>query len=350
MAGQQTPTEAEISTNPKSPYEGSSQIVTSNVYNFETENGRTYHGYRAGTYHFPNDETELDRLDLQFEILKQSFSARNYFAPLSKPERILDVGTGTGQWAIEVADEFPAAEVQATDLSPIQPSDVPENLQFFIDDANEEDWAVPPEYFDYVHARVLSGCFSDFRDIIRKGYYYTKPGGFMESQEIMSVPYCDDGTIPADWPFLEWTKIINEAAERARRPVGIANKLKRWYEEAGFVDVHEEIFKMPMNGWPRDPHLKRIGRMSEENWHAGLSAFSMGLFSRVLSWSKDEIEVFLVNVRKCLSDKRVHAYHKVYVVWGRKPLQGEKKGTEAASPKKDTLESRVSSLTTIIGA
>jgi SAM-dependent methyltransferase len=250
---------------------------------------------------------------------------------LSNPQRILDIGTGTGQWSIEIADEFPEAEVQATDLSPIQPTDVPENLQFFIDDAREEDWGVPPGHFDYVHTRVLVGCFPDFGDIIRKGFLYTKPGGYMESQEIMSIPFCDDGTMPADWPFLEWSKIVHEAAVTAERPVDIANRLKGWYEQAGFVDVQEQVFKMPMTGWPRDLHLRRLGRMSEENWHAGLSAFSMGFFSRILKWTKTEIEVFLVDVRKCLSERQVHAYHKIYVVWGRKPLEGEQTSSTSQS-------------------
>lgn len=43
-----------------------------------------------------------------------------------------------------MGDEFPDAEVEATDLSPIQPSSVPVNVHFFIDDATEDDWAVPP--------------------------------------------------------------------------------------------------------------------------------------------------------------------------------------------------------------
>ena len=30
-----------------------------------------------------------------------------------------------------------------------------------------------------------------------------------------------------------------------------------------------------------------------------------------------------MNVRKAIQDKNVQAYHKVYVVWGRKPLDGE---------------------------
>jgi methylase of polypeptide subunit release factors len=50
-----------------------------------------------------------------------------YEAPLEDPEKILDIGTGTGIWAIEMADMFPNAEVIGTDLSPIQPDWIPSN-------------------------------------------------------------------------------------------------------------------------------------------------------------------------------------------------------------------------------
>jgi ubiquinone/menaquinone biosynthesis C-methylase UbiE len=233
----------------------------------------------------------MDRLEFQYEILKYAFFDRNYFAPLKTPKTILDVGTGTGNWAIEMGDEFPDAEIQATDLSPIQPLQVPANVHFFIDDASEDDWVLPPAYFDYVHTRVLLGCFTDFRDIIKKGFHYTKPGGYMESQEIMSTLYCDDGTMPPDWPFLEWTKLGDKAAMEADRPLRIANKLKRWYEATGFVDVQEKVFRLPVNSWPGDPHLKTLGQMSEDNLLAGVQGFSMGLFSRILNWNKNEIEV-----------------------------------------------------------
>lgn len=190
-----------------------------------------------------------------------------------------------------MGDEFPDAQIEATDLSPIQPDTVPNNVRFFIDDASEEDWALPPAYFDYIHTRVLLGCFTDFRQVINRAYHYTKPGGYMESQEIMSTMYCDDGTMPADWPFLDWNQTIDYAAMEADRPMRIANKLKRWYEEAGFVDVQEKVFRLPVNSWPRDKHLKTLGKMQEANWLAGLAGISMGLFSRVLNWSKTEIEV-----------------------------------------------------------
>ncbi|KAJ5041143.1 uncharacterized protein L3040_005696 [Drepanopeziza brunnea f. sp. 'multigermtubi'] len=330
LAQKQTPIEAD-SADAESP-DASTRSLTSDAANFEEENGRTYHGYRAGTYPFPNDASENERLDSQYLMLKYTFEGRNYFAPLSNPKRILDIGTGTGRWATEMGDEFPDAEVQATDLSPIQPSCVPVNVHFFIDDASEEDWAVPAAYFDFIHTRLLIGCFTDFRDIIRKAFYYTKPGGWMESQEFLSTPLCDDGTMPKDWPFLDWTNYVEDASVASGRPLRIAHKLKRWYEEVGFVDVQERIFRIPINPWPREKHLKAIGRQSELNCLDGLSGFSMRYFSRNLKWTKTEIEVYLVNVRSAISDRSVHAYHRAYVVWGRKPLESEVSASSRTGP------------------
>jgi tRNA G46 methylase TrmB len=44
-------------------------------------------------------------------------------APVTKNiETVLDIGTGTGIWAIDFADEFPETNIIGTDLSPIQPN------------------------------------------------------------------------------------------------------------------------------------------------------------------------------------------------------------------------------------
>jgi hypothetical protein len=192
-----------------------------------------------------------------------------------------------------MGDLYPEATIEATDLSPIQPSSVPENVHFIIDDAEQEDWCVPADHYDYIHTRVLLGCFSDFRNVIAQGFHHTKPGGWMESQEVMSMPSCDDGTMPDDWPVLDWHRCMDDAAmsPETNRPLRIANRLKKWYIEAGFVDVQEKVFKMPINTWPRDREMKTLGKWWGENILLGLQGFSLAYFSRVLGWSKDEIEV-----------------------------------------------------------
>ncbi|MCJ1362712.1 hypothetical protein MMC16_001818 [Acarospora aff. strigata] len=313
----------------------STQSLTDSICNYPIENGRSYHKYREGSYCFPNDPAELERLDLQYEMLKILHRGRIYFAPLHKPKRILDIGTGTGIWPIDMAELFPSASIIGTDLSPTQPNMIPSNVHFLIDDASEPDWLYPPSHFSYIHTRILLGCFEDFRQIINRSFKYLEPGGYMESQELYSTLYCDDGTMPPDWKLLEWIRHLDDAAMTFGRPLRIANKLKRWYQEAGFVDVEERVFKLPINPWPEDQRQKELGRWSEMNMLDGIQGFSLAWFSRVLGWTKAEIEVFLVGVRKAISQREVHAYNKSYVVWGRKPYPHElaAKATANAKPK-----------------
>ena len=97
--------------------------LTSSIEDYPMENGRRYHAFKDGTYIMPNDESELDRLDLTHNMLKISMGMKLFDATFSKaPKNILDIGTGTGMWAIEMADEYPEAEIVGTDLSPTQPS------------------------------------------------------------------------------------------------------------------------------------------------------------------------------------------------------------------------------------
>lgn len=64
-------------------------------------------------------------MDLQHHIWKMLQNGGLITAPIKDPLQILDIGTGTGIWAIEVAEEYPAAVVTGTDISPIQPDWIP---------------------------------------------------------------------------------------------------------------------------------------------------------------------------------------------------------------------------------
>ncbi|KAL8832323.1 MAG: hypothetical protein Q9191_000324 [Dirinaria sp. TL-2023a] len=69
-----------------------------------------------------SDDAEMERMDIKHHIFILLCSGNLHLAPLTKPERILDLGTGTGIWAMEMADQYPESTVIGTDLSPVQPT------------------------------------------------------------------------------------------------------------------------------------------------------------------------------------------------------------------------------------
>lgn len=284
------------------------------------------HPLTQPAYHFPNDANEIDRLEYQHLLVNHCLQSKLFYSPIPPPPyplTILDIGTGTGNWAIEMGDLYPEGTIEATDLSPIQPSAVPANVQFIIDDAEQADWAIPENYYDFVHTRILEGCFLDMGAVIKTAFKHTKPGGYLESQELNPYPHSDDGTMPDDWPFMRYVEKLQEASLEVGRELNIAPKLRGWFEAAGFVDIQQRVFKAPIGRWPKDPDMKDLGHWWAENMSVGLAGFSLAYFSRALGWSAEEIELYLVDVRKSLTDRDVHAYHRMYVVWGRKPEVGE---------------------------
>lgn len=82
----------------------------------------------------PNDEQEMDREDMKHHWFKLILNGNLHLAPLQSPQRILDLGTGGGNWCVEMAELYPNASIVGTDLSPVQPGAVPPGVQFEIDD------------------------------------------------------------------------------------------------------------------------------------------------------------------------------------------------------------------------
>lgn len=149
-----------------------SQSVRSSVYDFKYENGRRYHAFREGAYFAPNDEPEQERMDIQARAMTLASGSLLHHCPVKDPQRILDVGTGTGIWAIEAGDTYPAAEVIGCDLSPIQPDWVPPNVKFLVDDA-EDTWTWPDDHFDLIFTRLLvSGSIMDKKKYFTQAFRY----------------------------------------------------------------------------------------------------------------------------------------------------------------------------------
>ena len=90
--------------------------------------------------------------------------------------------------------------------------------------------------------------------------------------------------------------------------------------DAGFVNVEEKVFKIPLGTWPKNKTMKSIGMYLRSVIYDGLQGISMGPFTRALKWSPQEVEVFLVDVRKGLMDSSTHSYIPFHVVYGQKSI------------------------------
>src|SRR6266487_3619718 len=117
---------------------------------YYVENNRRY----VPNYFMPNDEDEQLRLQILHQVYLSMLNSKLTTVPLTNPAKILDIGTGTGEWAIGMAETYPQADVTGVDLSAIQPTTIPRNAFFEIFDAEEEDdWTYPENFFDLIHFR-----------------------------------------------------------------------------------------------------------------------------------------------------------------------------------------------------
>lgn len=296
-----------------------SASLTSSVVNYPVEHGRRYHAFRSGAYPMPNDEPELERLDLIHAMNIKGSGDKLYHAPIEadKVRRILDVGTGTGIWAIAMGDLFPAAEVLGNDLSPVQPCWVPPNVKFEVDDV-ESPWLynVP---FDFIFSRYMAASIKDWPKLVQSVYENVAPGGWAEFQDYDFQYYSEDGSLKDDSDILTYVNTLLGAARKSDRDPCPGKRLEQMARNAGFENIVHQRFKFPIGPWPRDPQLKTVGLFNLRQTLDGLEGFTLRLFCDVLGWKEEEVTVLLAKVRKALKDTSVHPQYDYHVVYGQKP-------------------------------
>ncbi|KAL7274541.1 hypothetical protein RUND412_002567 [Rhizina undulata] len=263
-------------------FESDTTSLISAAKNYIFENGLRYHGYKEN------------------------------------PQRILDIGTGSGIWAMDMADQYPSAEVIGVDLSPIQPNLVPPNLKFEVDDI-EDEWTYQPGTFDMVFIRDMAGFVYDWSKLFRQALRALKPGGWVEVQNLFAGFLSDDGTLPPDAILQEWCNYIGKATNESGRE-GLTSSKGKALEEAGFVSVGVRVKKYPIGQWPKEKLQKEIGMYFRQMLIDGCEGITLALFARVLGWEREKIDEFVKELRADLMNPKFHSYAKLYTNWGRKPL------------------------------
>ncbi|KAL1961519.1 hypothetical protein VTN77DRAFT_1640 [Rasamsonia byssochlamydoides] len=292
--------------------------LESSAFDYRHENGRRYHAYRDGSYLLPNDKAESERLDLIHEMMLTIMRRKLFLAPIGKsPKRVLDLGTGTGIWAIDFADNYPSAEVIGTDLSPTQPSFVPPNVRFIIDDM-EQEWAFEKP-FDFIHTRFLACSIKDYGRLLKQAFKNTVPGGWVECQDWDVNLYSEDGSLKGT-SLEKYYKVVPEGFRKGGYVVSPGPQLEQWFREAGFEDIHVKKYKVPLGPWPKDKYYKEIGVWSLLQGETGFEAGAMAVLTRFESWSKEEVSVLVSKAQSDVRNRAIHSMFDCYVVYGKKPL------------------------------
>lgn len=78
--------------------------------------------------------------------------------------------------------------------------------------------------------------------------------------------------------------------------------------DAGYIDVHERVLKIPTSPWPRDTRLKRIGGFELMNVLEGAQGALLRGYTSSLGKTREELEVLLARMRKELLTLKFHSY------------------------------------------
>ncbi|KAH8669030.1 S-adenosyl-L-methionine-dependent methyltransferase [Xylariales sp. PMI_506] len=300
------------------------------------ESLRLYHGYKDGKYYLPNDAAEQDRLDLQHEMTRLLFDGWLSLVPFpSVPKYVLDIGTGTGIWAFEFAEQNPSSYVIGADLSAIQPMRDIKNCQFIKTDI-EDEWVFTqpnPSHenciqtgccethhkitFDYIHLRFMFSCFDDARTVMTKAFHNLASGGWIEFQETIPDIYQNNPRFPGV-AMQTWASRGKQGAAMVGRDVFCVLNYTRWLEEIGFVDVTMRKFLLPCGEWPQNPKLKLVGRYFLQDLLEGIRPAGYKLL-RVAGMKPEEIESLVDQCALELRDPQNQMYWYCYVIVGRKP-------------------------------
>ncbi|KAH8787242.1 hypothetical protein BGZ57DRAFT_743893, partial [Hyaloscypha finlandica] len=174
------------------------------------------------------------------------------------------------------------------------------------DDAQKE-WTFAPTRFDFIHIRALLGAITHSCAFLAYPIRCIKPGGWIEQLEISIMFTSDDGTVAKDHFMAKWSQTLVDAAEKIGKSFNIFYHTKDYISDAGFVDVVEKKYRMPVGPWSSGRKMKLHGQWNRLWCDAGLESWSLFLLSKVLGWEYTEIQAYIGQMKAEIHSRKNHA-------------------------------------------
>ncbi|KAL9082191.1 MAG: hypothetical protein Q9159_006637 [Coniocarpon cinnabarinum] len=188
---------------------------------------------------------------------------------------------------------------------------MPDNLRFNVGIDYLNPWSFGLDSWNLIHLRQALGSVQSWPNLYQKIFSHLKPGvGYIEQIEVDLEPRCDDGTMP-EAPLKQWYEYLKDATSRVGRPIAYNHDTREMLERAGFVEIQESVFRAPFNTWPRDTHLKAIGRRYCACFLEWIEALSIGPMTTAFGWQDVDVQRLLGAVSQAVLNRRFHAYHNV---------------------------------------
>ncbi|KAL8828362.1 MAG: hypothetical protein Q9191_002632 [Dirinaria sp. TL-2023a] len=275
--------------------------------------------------------TEFARLDEQADGYTELMRGNIVHAPLHEPQKLLDVGCGTGIVCRQMAQQYPSSTVYGVDISDVPPfNGTPANVEYITGDikhvAESDDQRIGEGKLDYIYQRLLICGMTDWPGYIRQMIKLLNPGGYLEIHDYAEIWYKDrqycsgdeqeDKNLSKDWG---WQHEMRRGAKQLGLDLDVGLNAEKYMRDAGLVDVHVVKYHVPFGDWLVDekPETRKIGKEQVRSMGKVFSESILPGVTRKLSIGEQEMKELKEQCRQTLSEE-AGKYWLLYVVWGRK--------------------------------